>query len=341
MANDQGTPSAPAPATEALDTDSAASLLERLLPSDWEENGVSELQAEDASADAPATPAPDAPKAEDEEESEETQDDADEPEEPTPPAPQKVKVGDQEYTLEELEKSILRHADYTRKTQAVAEDRKILETAKAETAAERTKYLEGLKQYEKSLQELVPTEPNWDAIKAQHPEKFAEAVAEWTLIKQEREKVASEIAAAEAKQAEERRETFQKHVDAEYTRLLEVLPEFKEPATVKALMKYATEVAGFTPEQVQSVADHRLMMILYKASQYDLAKATKKGEPVPATPTGTKKTPVLQPGATPPSSPSSSRDRRVREAVAAARKSGKVDDAARAFQQMLPEDFLG
>lgn len=337
MENDQGTPSAPAPATEALDVDSAASLFASILPPDWAEKGVSELQAGEPAekpAETPTDSKPEAPKAEDEEKSEETDEEDGESEE-TPPEPVKYKIGDQEYTQEELEKSLLRHADYTRKTQALAEEKKTFESEKASTVAERTKFIEAAKQALRTIDEYVPKEPDWQAIKAQHPDKFAEAHAEWTLLQQERKKIADELATAEQKQMQEEMDKVQKHVEAEHARLLEVLPEFKEPATAKALMKYATEVLGFTPEQVANVSDHRLILLLHKASQFDLSQA-KKSDPTPA-PGAPRKPAVLTPGAEPPSNPSTVRARKVRDAAAAARKSGRLEDAARAFELSLPD----
>jgi hypothetical protein len=340
MAQDTGTPAAPAETSgdrgSTIET-AIPSILSLLNPPD---EGTGEGGEPEASTEAGAAePEAQAEAQADEGEPEtDATDESETDEEPAPPRKLKLPSLEEEVTLEELDKMVLRHRDYTQKTQAVAEQRKQLETEAATTAAERTKYLEGLQKYESALKELVPQEPDWNMIRAKHPEKFAETVAEWQLYQKQLADVAAERQVAEQKVAQEQAKKFEVYVQAEQQKLLEALPVLKDAAKAKtemaAMVRYAAEL-GITEQELDKVADHRLFVLLHRAMTADLSRV--KNPPRTTTSAGTKASPVLKPGPAAVTGARATRAEQVRKASERLAKTRSIDDAAATIFHLLPD----
>jgi hypothetical protein len=125
----QGTaPEAPQaqPQTEADPLSDLAQAFEESLSLPAEGEEPKKTEAKPAEAETPA--AEEAPESTDEAESE--SDAEEQPEEEPQKAGTKIKLSDgSEHTLEEIEKGFLRQQDYTRKTQEISSNRKLLEEA--------------------------------------------------------------------------------------------------------------------------------------------------------------------------------------------------------------------
>src|SRR5262249_18379216 len=98
----------------------------------------------------------------------------------------KVKAGGEEteVTLKELIKGYQRGADYTRKTTRLAEERRGIESAKADLEAERTAVALDRQRYAGRLEGRIPALQqqlaqfkgiDWDRLSAENPELFAQA----------------------------------------------------------------------------------------------------------------------------------------------------------------------
>jgi chromosome segregation ATPase len=131
-------------------------------------------------------------------------------------------------------------------------------------------------------------------------------------------------------QAEEANKARAHFVQQEYSRLVEALPEWndQESTIKKDVQEYAKSV-GFLPEEINQLADHRSVLVIKKAMEYD--KLTQKVAPKKK---AVKKVPKVQ-----KSGRGNSKEDTAAEAVkqkrARLRKSGKQDDAASIFYDML------
>jgi hypothetical protein len=137
------TPTGPAPKVPQTQPQNEADLLSDLgqafeeslsLPAEGEE--PEKTEAKPAEAETPPPPE------EVEESTDEAESESEEPEEQPEEEPQKagtkIKLSDgSEHTLEEIEKGFLRQQDYTRKTQEISSNRKLLEEAAQRSQASR------------------------------------------------------------------------------------------------------------------------------------------------------------------------------------------------------------
>ena len=232
----------------------------------------------------------------------------------------------------EVVKGYSRTADYTRKTQALAEERKRFGAEEVEpTRAARLEYLERLQ----ALDAVIPNpgrEPDWDKIRNElTPEEFTQQFGEWKAwqgrykrVQEERERVL-----ADAMKDEER--TMAARLKREHAMLQEAIPEFKDPEKAKEkradLVAYAKSL-GFTADNLANVTDHRLLVLLEDSRKY---RESQKRKPK-IEDTIDRALDTLRPSAT-KSKPKTSEVERLHGNL---RKSGTVDDAAALLAKILP-----
>lgn len=200
-----------------------------------------------------------------------------------PPQTFKVKADGEELevTLDELQKGYSRQADYTRKTQKVAEALKAADTERAEARAKRELYAAQLDKVSKILDSAAPEgEPDWAKLKTElTPDEYAATYTDWQLLERRKQAVKSEQErVAQEKQAEEA-EARAKFVQAEREKLSTTVPEWKDPEKFKAGMTEVVQYLkgqGFVDAEIGQVVDARHVQLLRKAMLYDRIK---KGEP--------------------------------------------------------------
>jgi hypothetical protein len=249
----------------------------KFLPAKPKDDDPIPLTPADGSED-PDNPAPqEEPEVAEQEEPEEQE--QDEPEEkPAKPVPTvKVKVDgiEQELPLDEVAKGYSRTADYTRKTQALAEERKRFEAEEREPVRqERAVYAERLAQLEDAVQSLLPDrEPDWAELRnSLTPDQFTQAFADWRSQAQRMEKIRGERERVAALQEAESNRLMQARLVEEHEKLKAALPEFADPEKGKALkddlIAYAKSL-GYADDDLAQVTDHRVLLMLNKARKYD------------------------------------------------------------------------
>lgn len=247
----------------------------------------------------------------------------------------KVDGEELEVGIEELKNGYQRQADYTRKSQALAEQRKETEQIQSERMRleqERQMYANGLQMLqEQQAAKLKPFESvDWESLKSEDPyqymikkDEYRDAQERVTNIQQQQHLVQQE----QAQQAQQARAHF---VQQEYSRLVAALPEWNDSkSTIKKDVQDYAISAGFLPEEVNQLADHRSVLLIKKAMEYD--KLTKKVAPKKK---AVKKVPKVQ-----KSGRGNSKEEVAAETIkkkrARLQKSGKQDDAASIFYDML------
>ena len=248
-----------------------------------------------------------------------------------------IKVDGEEFEvgIEELKNGYQRQADYTRKSQALAEQRKETEAIQSERQRleqERQMYANGLQmlqdQQNSKLQEFENID--WTALKADDPYQYMLKKDEYRDAQEKVQNVQQQQMLIQQEQAEEAQKARAHFVQQEYNRLVEALPEWndQESTIKKDIQEYAKSV-GFLPEEINQLADHRSVLVIKKAMEYD--KLTKKVAPKKK---AVKKVPKVQ-----KSGRGNSKEDAAVEAIkkkrARLQKSGKQDDAASVFYDML------
>lgn len=240
---------------------------------------------------------------------------------------------EREVTLDELIKSYQLGTDYTKKSQAVAEERKAVEAERQrieEARHLRDTYAERLQIIEQMLNQQPETE-NLDYLKENDPIGYAVKVAELTQREKQLAQVQAERQRIAEQQRQEQNEYLGSVVQAEARKLSEVLPEYADPKKGEAIRRELREFgvkAGFSEQELAAVYDSRHVLTLYKAMQYDKLQATK--------PSITKKVAeapkVMKSGV---SQPRDNASDEMRTLKARAKQTGRVADAARAFEKFL------
>jgi hypothetical protein len=311
----------------------AANALEGILPVDGEqspeETQLSESDEDDGAALSEELSA-DADAA-DEETQEEQSEENEESEEQDQPTVFTVKVDGKEVevTLDELQKGYSRTQDYTRKTQQIAEIRKQVEVETEAVRAERAQYAQMLGALQAQLQG-ADTQVDWDRLYHEDP---IEWVRQKEVMREKQEKLQAiqfeQQRVAQLSQQEQQQQ-LQSHLQAQHSRLLEVIPEWKDQAKAKAEKQLLVEFGkktGFTPEELSAIVDHRAVVALRKAALYDQMMTKRKAI-----------TPVTNNGPRPAKPGAAGRVSQTTEAVRAKQrlaKTGRVDDAASAIYQLL------
>lgn len=237
-----------------------------------------------------------------------------------------------EVTLDELLNGYSRTADYQKKTQSLAEQRKALEAERQkieDTAKVRDTYAQRLQ----VIEQLLSTEDteNLAELKDSDPIAYAIKVAERSEKEKQLAAVRQERARVQQEQAQQQQQYIQRHVQAEQEKLKTLIPEFKDEAKAEVIRqdirKYAKSI-GFTDQELSQVYDSRAVQTLYKAMMFERLQngksaLSKKVASAPKT---------IKPGT---SNPQSSEMEATRKDFDRLRKTGNKNDAARLIEKFL------
>lgn len=257
-----------------------------------------------------------------------------------------------EVTLTELLRGFKREANFTRKTQALAEDRrkveqrqKELDEAKALADAERERASEERKRYAETLTALDKVlnaadeewaKIDWASLKQSDPVEYAVKKADYLdhvekkrSVDVERKRIAEEQAEERRRQAIEAKSRFAKDI-------ADTFPEWRDDkvkAQDWAAMYKAAQKLGFTDQEIAATTDARIFRMLYLASRHDRAEQARTSAATPAKPNGQAATParVVNPAGARPAV-RTARATEVSSAKAAVRRTGSISDAVRLMQ---------
>lgn len=291
-------------------------------PAEEAEPETEEVQTDQAEADAEDESQPQDEQPETEEESEEEGGDDD-----------LYEVGGEQFTLAELrewKKGAMLMADYTRKTQEVAETRKAFEAERAQWDAERDGAINQLTQQQAQLKEALAT----FAVE-QDPEPTTEGLTwdEYTKRKsawdKRQERKAQARSMFQALQAEQTREVLQR----ETAQLMRHFPAWKDPEVFRTETSEMVKIAGdygFSPEEMNGVMDHRIFRVLGELRTLQAELGKRKAKEAKAVTKVSAAARQLAPGAKSDTKNQTSKE--LRQSRDALRKSGSLADAVAVLQ---------
>jgi hypothetical protein len=247
----------------------------------------------------------------------------------------KVDGEELEVGIDELKNGYQRQADYTRKSQALAEQRKETENIQSERMQleqERQMYANGLQMLQEQQSAKLNDFSNvdWETLKQEDPYQYMIKKDELRDAQEKVQNVAQQQQHIQQEQMQQQQAAKSEFVRTEYARLIEALPEWEDKqSTIKTdIRDYASSI-GFRPEEIDQLADHRSVLVIKKAMEFD--KLTKKVAPKKK---AVKKVPKVQ-----KSGRGNSKEDAATEAIKKKRtrlqKSGKQQDAASIFYDML------
>ena len=188
---------------------------------------------------------------------------------------------EKQVTLDELMQGYQLGADYTKKTQEVAEQRKAVEAelkAVEEAKQVRDTYAQRLQAIEQFLTSGEDSPEDLAAMKENDPIGYAVKVAELTEKKEQLAQVRAEQQRLAQQQQAEQQQNMAKFVQQEAQKLSQVLPEFSDPAKgeqIRNEIRNYGKSIGFTDQELSQVYDSRHVLTLHKAMMYDKLQKSK------------------------------------------------------------------
>ena len=242
----------------------------------------------------------------------------------------KVDGQDIEVTQEELVNGYSRQQDYTRKTQELSQQRKTIEQQQAELAQRDAIYSQLLPKMEAQLKGELANEPDWSKLYEDDPVGYVREKQLWDEKKEKAQAIQAEQQRLQEEAFAEQQKLIQQQVEFGQQRLLELIPEWQNPEVAAkekaAIRDYAINTLEYTQQEVDSVYDYRALLGLRKAWLNDKIAETVKKKPTQKAPAR-----VARPG-TVTKKKSVTPVRRAKQRLA---KSGKVQDAAKVFEQLI------
>jgi hypothetical protein len=245
----------------------------------------------------------------------------------------KVDGEEVEVPLEELLKGYSRTADYTRKTQAIAEARRQAEAEAAAAREERQRYAQTLEALDAQLRTLQPPDIDWDRLYKENPVEWVRQREIHRTRQEQASWVQAQRAALVEKQQQEEQAEQAQTLEVERAKLFEALPEWRDAEKARSekakIVSYATERLGFTVEEISDIYDARAVVALRKAMLFD-ELMSKRDQMRPKI---MQKAKPMRAGAA--SSPQSSKVVASKAALSRLANSGSHKDAAAVFEQFI------
>jgi len=262
---------------------------------------------------------------------EEVQEEVEYSDEPKPRYKVKASGEEVEVELDELIKGYQQGTDYTKKSQALAEQRKAIEAERGHleyVKQERQAYAQKLQALDSFLTQQHQG-VDLEVLKETDPIGYAVAVAEQTQREKQLAVVRNEQQRIAQQQQSEQQASLQNHLRQESEKLVSLIPELATPqgdAVRKQIRDYAKSV-GWTDQELSSVYDSRAVNTLYKAMKYEQLQKSK-----PELNKRLLSAPKMMRSGTSAPPAKSAQDKQAMQRL---RETGKVSDAARAFERFL------
>tara|TARA_Y100001934_G_scaffold278761_1_gene380807 strand:+ start:4739 stop:5749 length:1011 start_codon:yes stop_codon:yes gene_type:complete len=246
----------------------------------------------------------------------------------------KVNGEEVEVDLAELKSGYSRTSDYTKKSQALSEERKLFMQERDAVSLERQQYAQLLGALQAQIGATDEPAPDFDQLFETDPIEATRQERQWTKRQQERQQKLVAIQAEQKRvmdaQAKEQQEQMQTLLNNEVSKLPELIPSWKDEKVAKKeseeLKSYLAD-QGISEEEMGSLVRANHINVLRKAMLFDRgARRVKKA-------TKARRKNAVQPGARSAQvKPGSKRVKTQRQRLA---KGGRIDDAANLVESLL------
>ena len=235
-----------------------------------------------------------------------------------------------EVTQDELLNGYSRQQDYTRKTQELANQRKLIEQQAQELQQRDAIYAQLLPKMEAQLKGELVNEPDWNSLYDDDPIAYVREKQIWDEKKEKLTAVSAEQQRLQQEAYVQQQQQIAYIVQEGQQRILQIIPEWKNAEIASkeksAIRDYGINVLGYSAQEMDAIYDYRALLGLRNAwLNSKTVEATKK-KPTQKAPAR-----VARPGST-SRKKSLAPAQRAKQVLA---KTGKVQDAAKVFEQFL------
>jgi cytochrome oxidase Cu insertion factor (SCO1/SenC/PrrC family) len=184
-------------------------------------------------------------------------------------------------SLDELLSGYSRQSDYTRKTQEIAGDRKEMEALQQRYNSEVQQIQQERQQYMEALTNVIANHGaelekfsniDWNTLRENDPIEYVTTREQYREAQEKVQTMHNQRAQAQQSQQAEMNKAQHQMLQVEKGKLVEALPEWGDPEKQKELsanlQSYAKD-QGFSAEELNSLIDHRSVLVLLKAQKYD------------------------------------------------------------------------
>ena len=249
---------------------------------------------------------------------------------------------DVEVTEDELLKGYSRQADYTKKTQELAEYRKQMDTAVQQAQYEIQQTQQARAQYVDAVEAAISSNyahlqqfqnVDWERLKTEDREEYLTKRDDYRQAQEQIAELQNQHKVAAEQQQAEMAEQHRRMWMEEHQKMSQILPEWRDDEKRMAISKAIGEYAagqGYTKEELDTLVDHRSILMLMKAKAYD--DVQRKQRSVRSKKVKNKPK-VVRSKAKQEKAPSKARKRTAQ--MKRLRETGKVDDAAEVLFGMM------
>lgn len=261
------------PSVQAMTADQAANAIESMLTGEADTQPDEEALTDEESETVEMDDSAEEDAAEEEVEDEESEED-EEPEQEEEPQRFTVKVDGKEVevTLEELQKGYSRTEDYTRKTQALAQERKTAQAELEAVRSERAQYAQLLSALQAQVEQSLQPSVDMERLYQEDPIEWVRQRELQRVNAEKQSAIQAEQQRLMAEQQREMQQAMQQRLLEEKELLMSAAPELKDPkvaAKAKAEWIEAGKAIGLTEQELNTVSDHRILLALRKLAAYD------------------------------------------------------------------------
>lgn len=193
-----------------------------------------------------------------------------------------VNIGgkDIEVTLEEARQGYMRLNDYTRKTQAVAEQQKAVAAEHEQAQVQSQRLMAEIQAVSEAVIGTPPERPD-PALLDTDPQAFytqQRVVEQWQeTAKQWQEWRNQKTQEHQQAQVQERTRALQEEAE-KFVKAFDIKDDAAFNARVGEVQGYLSKSFGYQPEELAQVIDHRAYVVAHKAMLYDQMVASGKGK---------------------------------------------------------------
>ena len=239
---------------------------------------------------------------------------------------------DYEVTLEEALAGYQRQQDYTKKTQALAEDKKQLQAEQEAAKNERLQYQQRVEYLVQQQQAQQPQEPDWDSLYEADPLQWMKQKEEFRSQKERNLELQQEQFRMRQQQDYEQQEQMKTHLFQQHQELIDAIPEWQDQKVMQQeksqIRDYAVNTLGYSAEEISQVYDARAVQAL----RHGMIASGLSGKGKVKLKSASPAIRSVSPGSAPeqPRKQTSVHKAKIRLA-----KTGRMSDAAEVFKQLL------
>ena len=235
-----------------------------------------------------------------------------------------------ELTKSEIQSGYLRQADYTRKTQALAEERKQYHAVVQQAQEQEKVYSQLLPVMVQRMQQYMPQPPRQELIDTD-PVSYMKQKEAYEREMGDLQAAQAEMQRMSQKSQVEQEQQLQALVAQNAQMLPELIPEWKEAKNYerdRIKLRDYLKSRNFSDQEIDNAYDARIVALAYDAMRWRELKNSKPKQSEPLEK-------ALRPSVTAPTKPVNTQTKATVEARKRLAKTGSIRDAAAVFESLI------